>query len=110
MGSTVDSPMDDRIKKAIQAVDENLAAIKKNDYAHFLAGYTPRIQAMLTPEMFAKAVAMMKEKPLTTKIIKAEASELMGPNAVKLKMTNGRTLCTVGFDGKAWVIDNIYWK
>ncbi len=102
--------MDERIQKAIQAVEENLAAIKENNYERFRAGYTPRIQAMLTPEMFAKAVAMMKEKPLTTKIIKAEVSEIVGPNAVKLKMTNGRTLCTVGFDGKAWVIDNIYWK
>ncbi len=102
--------MDERIQHAIKAVEDNLAAIKDNDYARFSAGFTPRIQAMLTPELFAKAVAMMKQKPLTTQVIKPEASELVGTNAVKLKMTNGRTLCTVGFDGKAWVIDNIYFK
>lgn len=91
--------------KAVIAAQVEL--IKKGDVASLKAGFTKRVQDRITADGVKKAQGQLGTMTIDDLVASAAPA---GPDALKIKMKNGRTLTTlVKVDGK-WLADTVWFK
>ncbi|MCP4761504.1 MAG: hypothetical protein GY870_06965, partial [archaeon] len=98
------------IETAMSSLATQIEALNDRDYDMFTMVFTEKTKEQVSYDLFEKALAQHEKIPLSLEMIDKESSIVVSPGDIKLKMTNGRTLCNlvkVEFD---WLIDDIFWK
>ena len=81
------------IETAMSSLATQIEALNDRDYDMFTMVFTESVKEKVTYELFEKALAQHEKIPLSLDMIDKEGSVLISPGDIKLKMTNGRTLC-----------------